>query len=84
MGGEVLGFHNIYQRFTVCLFWHTTMGVVGAIIRDNRSGKLIGGTDPRQENWTAGKLRYACQGSAASLFISSPALFHLEALLAQF
>jgi gamma-glutamyltranspeptidase/glutathione hydrolase len=34
---------------------HYTMGAVGAIIRDHKSGKLIGGADPRQENWAAGE-----------------------------
>lgn len=35
--------------------FHHTMGAVGAIIRDSATGKLIGGADPRQENWAAGE-----------------------------
>jgi gamma-glutamyltranspeptidase/glutathione hydrolase len=33
---------------------HHQMGAVGAIIRDAATGNLIGGADPRQENWAEG------------------------------
>lgn len=33
---------------------HHQMGAVGAIIREAATGKLIGGADPRQENWAEG------------------------------
>ncbi|MBI4832563.1 MAG: gamma-glutamyltransferase [Candidatus Lindowbacteria bacterium] len=35
--------------------WHYEMGAVCAIIRDPDTGKLIGGADPRQENWADGR-----------------------------
>jgi len=35
--------------------WYYEMGTVGAIIRDETTGKLIGGADPRQKNWADGK-----------------------------
>ncbi len=35
--------------------FHHTMGAAGAIIRNKDTGKLIGGADPRQENWAAGE-----------------------------
>jgi gamma-glutamyltranspeptidase/glutathione hydrolase len=35
--------------------WDYEMGAVCAIIRDPETGHLIGGADPRQENWASGK-----------------------------
>jgi gamma-glutamyltranspeptidase/glutathione hydrolase len=35
--------------------WSWTMGAIGAIIPDPRTHTLVGGSDPRQENWAAGK-----------------------------
>ncbi len=35
--------------------WHYEMGAVCAIIRDPETGQLIGGADPRQENWAEGR-----------------------------
>lgn len=35
--------------------WHYEMGAVCAIIRDPETGRLVGGADPRQENWAAGE-----------------------------
>jgi gamma-glutamyltranspeptidase/glutathione hydrolase len=35
--------------------WSWTMGAIGAIIPDPETQTLIGGADPRQENWAAGK-----------------------------
>jgi gamma-glutamyltranspeptidase/glutathione hydrolase len=34
--------------------WFYEMGGVGAILRNSDTGKLIGGSDPRQENWAKG------------------------------
>jgi gamma-glutamyltranspeptidase/glutathione hydrolase len=34
---------------------HHQMGAVGAILRQAATGKLIGGADPRQENWAEGE-----------------------------
>ncbi|GAB4336606.1 MAG: gamma-glutamyltransferase family protein [Candidatus Abyssubacteria bacterium] len=35
--------------------WHYEMGAVCAILRDGQDGTLVGGADPRQENWAAGR-----------------------------
>lgn len=35
--------------------WYYEMGAVCAIVRDPETGELIGGADPRQENWAAGR-----------------------------
>jgi gamma-glutamyltranspeptidase/glutathione hydrolase len=35
--------------------WYYQMGAVCAIIKDDPAGALIGGADPRQENWAAGR-----------------------------
>jgi gamma-glutamyltranspeptidase/glutathione hydrolase len=35
--------------------WHYEMGAVCAILRDDAGGGLVGGADPRQENWAAGR-----------------------------
>jgi len=35
--------------------WNSDMAAVCAIIRDSETGRLIGGADPRQENWAAGR-----------------------------
>ncbi|MBN2223184.1 MAG: gamma-glutamyltransferase family protein [Deltaproteobacteria bacterium] len=35
--------------------WSWTMGAIGAIISDAQTHTLVGGADPRQENWAAGK-----------------------------
>jgi gamma-glutamyltranspeptidase/glutathione hydrolase len=35
--------------------WDSDMGAVCAIIRDPATGHLVGGADPRQENWADGR-----------------------------
>ena len=35
--------------------WDSDMAAVCAIIRDSETGGLIGGADPRQENWAEGR-----------------------------
>lgn len=35
--------------------WNSDMAAVCAIIRDSETGRLIGGADPRQENWADGR-----------------------------
>jgi gamma-glutamyltranspeptidase/glutathione hydrolase len=47
---EVMGYN-----IEVVEDWNSDMGAVCAIIRDSETGKLIGGADPRQENWADGR-----------------------------
>ncbi|MBI5115098.1 gamma-glutamyltransferase family protein [Candidatus Poribacteria bacterium] len=49
-GLEAMGY-----KIEVVRDWHYEMGAVCAIIRDPDTGKLVGGADPRQENWADGR-----------------------------